>query len=224
MNMTRIVGVSLIVLTVLFFLAIPNPDKTNNMEGSSIDLPWNIKLHADGSTEVFKLRLGMSSLSDAIERFHEPEDIAIYKGNHRQSLEAYFGTISLGPLKAKLIATLEASDDEIHAMLEKATGLALSSGADKKIELSAADKQNALQRKLTGLTFIPKYSGLTADFFKQRLGEPQAWLRLSENAVQYFYPDKGLSIAIDSDGKEVMEYRLPADFKVPEQATLEAVQ
>ncbi|MGD2117944.1 MAG: hypothetical protein PVG66_06280 [Chromatiales bacterium] len=214
MNSFRFIIVSLFVFGVLFLFAVPKPEMQRELE--TADLPWNIKTFEDGSSEVFHLKLEHSTLQDAIDRFHEPEDIALYFGEQASSLEAYFGTINIGPLEAKMVITLATDPDEINTMLERARGRSSSNSSDAKIEPAHADKEAALQRKITGITFIPKYSGLDADFFKQRLGEPASWLRLSENSVQYFYPDKGLSVTIDAEGKEILQYSAPARFSLPD--------
>jgi len=223
MTYSRFIAIGLFILILLFAFALPNPDVVPNLEKGDLDLPWNIQLHEDNSSEVFKLRLEHSTLADAIQRFQEPEGIAIYKGEQRYSLEAYFGTVNIGPLKAKLVATLQASPVEIEEMLSRATGIALSGSADRKIELAVEDRQQALNKKISGITFIPKYSGLESDFFKDRFGEPDAWLRINENAVQYFYPKKGLSIVIDAEGKEILQYSHPNHFELPQDAVIEAI-
>jgi len=223
MKYSRFIAVGLFVLILLFAFALPNPDVVPNLEKGDFDLPWNIKVHEDNSSEVFKLRLEHSTLADAIQRFQEPEGIAIYQGKTRDSLEAYFGTVNIGPLKAKLITTLQADPAEIEEMLTRATGLSLSGSADKKIELAVEDRQQALNKEISGITFIPKYSGLESDFFKDRFGEPDAWLRINENAVQYFYPQQGLSIVIDADGKEILQYSHPGSFQLPDDAVIEAI-
>lgn len=223
MSYSRFIAVGLFVLILLFAFALPNPDVVPNLEKGDLDLPWNIRVHEDNSSEVFKLRLEHSTLADAIERFQEPEGIAVYKGEKTDSLEAYFGTVNIGPLKAKLVTTLQTSPAEIEQMLNRATGLSLSGSADKKIELAVEDRQQALNKKISGITFIPKYSGLESDFFKDRFGEPDAWLRINENAVQYFYPKQGLSIVIDADGKEILQYSHPNRFQLPEEAVIEAI-
>ena len=219
MNIFRFTVLSLFVLLVLFMFAIPKPEIQQELKNA--DLPWNIKTHEDGSTEVFSLRFGTSTLRNAIERFHEPEDIAVYRGDQKSSLEAYFGTVKIGPLEAKLILTLLTTPEDIEQILQRAKGLAMSGSEDKKIELDNQDQVLALEKLISGITFIPKYSGLDSEFFKQRFGEPSAWLRLNENAVQYFYPERGLSITIDAEGKEILQYSHPADFELPADATIE---
>jgi hypothetical protein len=223
MNYSRFIAVGLFVLILLFAFALPNPDVVPNLEKGNLDLPWNIHVHEDNSSEVFRLRLEHSTLGDAVTRFQEPEDIAIYKGEQSDTLEAYFGTVNIGPLKAKLVTTLQASPVEIEEMLTRSTGLSLSDSADKKIELAVEDRRQALNKKISAITFIPTYSGLESDFFKDRFGKPDAWIRINENAVQYFYPSKGLSIIIDADGKEVLQYNHPNRFQLPEEAVTETI-
>jgi hypothetical protein len=221
MNTFRFAAVSLFILLFLFLFAIPKPEIEQELKNA--DLPWNITLHDDGSTEVFGLRFGKNTLADAIERFQEPEDIAIYLGESKRSLEVYFGTVNIGPLEAKLVLTLAAEPEAISAMLDRARGRSMSGSEDRKIQLAGEDKQLALEKRFSGITFIPNYSGLDSDFFKQRFGEPDAWLRLNENAVEYFYPGKGLRITIDAEGKEILQYSHPREFVIPEEAQLNTV-
>ena len=221
MNAMRFLFFSLIVLFILFILAMPEPEVGKDIKAQkNIDLPWNIKINEDKSTEVFKLKPGISTLTDAIERFQEPEEIAVYVGRQKHSLEAYMGNVSLGPLQAKMVLTLAATEEELQGMIERNVGRSLSGSEDKKLKLSPEDIQQSLDRIVTSITFIPKYSGLDAEFFKERLGEPHAWTRLGEQAVQYYYPEKRLSIIIDADGKEVLEYNHPNDFILPEDVSL----
>lgn len=219
MNTFRFISVSLVVFTLLFIFAIPKPEFRQEL--ANADLPWNIKLYEDGSSEVFGLRLEHSNLQDAINRFHEPEDVAIYLGKQQNSLEAYFGTINIGPLEAKLVVTLATTPADIETMLKNAQGRDTSNSEDTKVKLAHQDKQAALKKQITGITFIPKYSGLESDFFKKRFGEPASSIQLDEESEQYFYPEKGLSITIDAKGKDILQYCAPAKFSMPQADTTE---
>ena len=215
MNATRIGIFSLIVFFILLVLTLPDPEVAQDLK--KIKLPWHITQHEDGTTEVIDIHLGKTNLQSVNAIFHEAEEIAIYLGKEKLSLEAYFGTIKLGLLEAKLVTTLDIGQLELEQMLSRAKGLAMSSSADRKIKIADQDIATALSTAIASISFIPKYSGLEAEFFKERFGEPDAWIRLNENAVQYFYPSKGLSILIDAKGKEVLEYTLPNAFKMPEE-------
>ena len=54
------------------------------------------------------------------------------------------------------------------------------------------------------------------DFFRSRFGEPAAWLQENDRAVSWFYPKLGLSVLIDDEAREVLEYQPPRDFVMPE--------
>ena len=72
-----------------------------------------------------------------------------------------------------------------------------------------------MQRPVRSLTYIPLYGELDAEFFRSRFGEPAAWRRIDDTSVQWFYPDRGLSILIDANSKEVLQYAQPRDFSLP---------
>lgn len=186
---------------------------------SRTDLPWLISVHQDGTSTVLDLHLGEATLEDAIAKFGPPEGIALFaEADEPGELEVYFGTVSFGPLKAKVIINLAASADEKKAMIEHATAKKTASNRDVRFSLSPEDQEAAIKRHVTAITYIPDYSGLEADFFRERLGEPAAWKREDEERILWFYPDKGLTLLIDADGKEVLQYYQPRSYKLPQGA------
>ncbi len=215
MNSTRIIIFALVAFGILFVLAMPDPQVSNKID--NMQLPWQIKTYDDGSSEVFSTRLGVSSLESLTTQFNDPEDIALYQGKEKLSLEAYFSSIKIGLLEARLVATLDASQEQLLEMLKRAKGIAMTSSADRKVEIANEDIPRILQLPVASLSFIPKYRKLDSAFFKERFGEPAAWQRIDENTVNYFYPDKGLSILIDAEGSEVLEYSRPDRFILPPQ-------
>jgi hypothetical protein len=75
-------------------------------------------------------------------------------------------------------------------------------------------------RGIRVLTYLPGTRGLDTGFFRARFGEPAATLQETEHAVSWFYPSLGLSVLIDDNGGEVLEYQAPRDFVMPAGATL----
>ena len=61
-----------------------------------------------------------------------------------------------------------------------------------------------------GSSGSPSEQGLYADGAACR-----AWLRENETAVSWFYPAIGLSVLIDDEASEVLEYQPPRDFIMP---------
>ncbi len=181
------------------------------------DLPWLITTHDDGSSTVLDIHLGHTDLKGAAKKFGTPEGIALFMQTGKTgALEVYFGNVSFGPLKAKVVANLVATDAEKAAMQERAISRQIASGSDVRYTLSTDDQQQAATRAIESITYIPSYGGLEADFFRERLGEPDAWKREDEDRVLWFYPDKGLTLLIDADSKEVFQYDQPRNFTLPE--------
>lgn len=212
-------GVGLM-LALIWFLA-PRPEQPTQLT----DMPWQIEPQADGTAKVLGIHLGQSTLADAITRYGRPEGLALFvnrEGN--MSLEAFFDSIKSGPLSAKLILTLQANPEELKALAARALTSEASPSGDHKILLAEADKPLQAQRLVRSITYIPGFSGLDADFFRPRFGEPKAWQRNSESSVSWYYPDRGLSILIDAEGKEMLQYEAPRDYRGPTETPKEGAE
>jgi hypothetical protein len=204
----------------LFYLFAPPPGPDAMQHRT--DLPWQISVEPDGTSRVFDLHLGHATLADAMDKFGGVEGLAVFEPQEGDmSLEAFFGNVQFGPLRAKVIVSLAASDDELAMLRDSATKREGSPSGDWKYQLADGPDVH-LERLLNGISYIPGTRGLDADFFRQRFGEPAAWLQESEQAVSWFYPDIGLSVLIDSKAREVLEYRAPRDFTMPEAAVTSA--
>lgn len=210
-----ILGIVAVIL-VAFYLIAPQPDPKTFT--ARTDLPWQVSVNPDGTVKVFDLVLGRSTLAGAIEKFGGVEGLAIFEDNAgNMALEAYFGTVQFGPLKAKVIAALDSSVDELEAMKQAATDRDGSPSGDWKYPLGEGPTAH-LSRAVKGITYIPGTRNLDNDFLLRRFGEPDAILHESERATSWFYPERGLSILIDDEAREVFEYRLPTDFRLPASA------
>jgi hypothetical protein len=151
-------------------------------------------------------------------KFGGVEGLAIFEKNDGGlSLEAFFGTVQFGPLKAKIIVTLAATEDELRALISRATGREGSPSGDWKYPLNDPPSEHRM-RLVTGISYIPGTRNLDPAFIRERFGEPAATLRENDQAVSWFYPDRGLSILIDDEAREVLEYRPPRNFVLPAQA------
>lgn len=208
-----------LLLFVIIWLILPTP--AQDPGSARTDLPWQIEVFDDGSSAVFGLHLGHDTLADAIDRFGPYEELVLFAGKDGDySLEAWFGTVRFGPLKAKLVAKLQAPQAQLAELASRAVQRKGSPTGDWKLFLDPADLAQQRDRPLYALTYIPSYGGLDAAFFRKRLGEPAAWQTLEDGQVRWFYPDKGLSLLLDPKGKEVLEYVSPRAFKLPAGVTL----
>jgi hypothetical protein len=134
------------------------------------------------------------------------------------SLEGYFGNVQFGPLVAKVITRLDATGAELAAMRDTSTRREGSPSGDWKYQLASVPEDHA-DRRLLGISYIPGTRGLDTAFFRDRFGEPAAWRQENEHVVSWFYPDLGLSVLIDSEAREVLEYQPPRDFVMPPDVT-----
>ncbi len=212
-------GILAIVAVMLFaFLFLAPPPGPDALAPRS-DLPWQITVNPDGGSRVFDLELGSATLGDAMDKFGRLEGLALFEPEAGPLvLEGYFGTVQLGPLRAKLIVGLEAKAEELAALREGAAKREGSPSGDWKYTVNEPPRRHA-DRRLSVITYIPGTRGLDAEFFRSRFGEPAAWLRESEQAVTWFYPELGLSVVIDDAAHEVLEYQPPRDFEMPDAAT-----
>ena len=209
-----IVAVLLLTGLVIFFMT-PPADHRQTMQRT--DLPWLVTVEPDGSSRVFDLHIGTSTLQDAIVKFGNPEAVALYlRESGTRDLETYFGTVSMGPLKAKIILNLLVDGKRLDEFEANAIKQEFSAEGDKKLLLDSEDKQSLGDARIAGITYIPTYKGLEADFFRERFGEPAAWKVEDEEHVQWFYPDIGLTLLMSTEGREILQYRMPRDFVMPE--------
>lgn len=208
--------VAVILLAFQMFARPPGPDALK----PRTDLPWQITVHPDGSARVFDIELGSATLTDAMSKFGALEGLAVFEHDDGwMVLEAYFGNVRFGPLRAKVIAGLQASRAELEQMRSRAGNREGSPSGDWKYPLNDSPQMHG-GRKISVITYLPGTRNLDADFFRRRFGEPAAWLQENDTAISWFYPDLGLSVLIDDEAREVLEYQPPRDFVMPQGVTV----
>jgi len=208
-----ILAIVALALAAMYLLApAPNPE----MIKARTDLPWQISVNADGSSRVFDLELGTATLSEAQQKFGPVINYAVFvRDQDHSDLEAYFGDVLFGPLKAKVVVKLAAGEAEKQALVARGGERKASPTGDWKHIINKADHAAQAQRRVTAISYIPSTRGLDEAFFLERFGKPVATLFENKEAVSWFYPEQGLSVLIDNQSHEVLEYVPPRDFKMP---------
>ena len=210
---------AIVALLLLLFQFLAPPPGPGALQART-DLPWQITSKPHGGSRVFDLDLGSATLGDAMAKFGGVESVAVFEpADGPLVLEAYFGNVQFGPLTAKVIVGLEAGAEELATLRDHAAARQGSPSGDWKYTLSDDPALHAA-RRLAVISYIPGTRNLDTAFFRERFGEPTAWLTESERAVSWFYPQLGLSIMIDEDTREVLEYQPPRDFIMPPGVTL----
>ena len=178
-------------------------------------LPWQVDVLPDGSTRVFGLHIGVSRLSDVLVLLGSDDvDLAIIAATDEVgSLEMYYGHYRAGVIAGKLVVQTSANEQDIKNWRENAAKFDyMASGQAKKFILSEDDLKLVLNEVVTGLTFIPAMN-LDEEIILSRFGEPDRRVQ-SDGVVHYLYPEKGLDVALFYEGKEVIQYVAPSDFKL----------
>lgn len=178
-------------------------------------MPWQIERPGPGQSRVFGLTLGgnaASTLGDAQHLSKEAPRLALLAPPDAPlALEAYFETVSIGPLTGKLVLSIAASPVELEAMRARAAKTDHLETGIRQFTLNDSDRQHAERMPLAAVAFIPS-AGLDEAIILQRFGVPAERIRQGETLEHFLYPDKGLDLVLDSKGKEVLQYVAPADF------------
>jgi hypothetical protein len=82
----------------------------------------------------------------------------------------------------------------------------------RRIALRADDRTEALRSPIVGIGFIPA-AQLDGETLRQRFGEPAQRIGDGAQVEHWLYPERGLAIALDAKGRELLQYVAPADFE-----------
>lgn len=210
-NMKLIVAIlSLVLLAILAPLAfMPSAD---DLAEAQSGLPWQIEVDANGNSRVFGLTLGHSTLDEARERFGPDLAIAIVTApGEKGALEAYLGSAQLGFVTGKLVLTVALADDVLAGMRDRAVKTEYMESTTRKATLSAADLATALTQPIDSIVFIPSVN-LDEAAIQARFGQPAERIATNAHQTHLLFPDKGLDLIVDSEGKEILQYVAPRDF------------
>lgn len=202
-------GIVLIVFAPMYLSPAPDNSKGEAVTG----LPWQVAIEPDGSTRVFGLVPGKSTLLDAHQYFGEGETALVGASDETGSLELYFDTVTLaGAITGKLIVTADLPAATLAAMRERAVATEyMKTGNSKKSTLAEADLPAANGARILAIAFIPS-ANLDDAIVVQRFGSPAERVTTSATASHLLYPERGIDILLDQEGKEIIQYVAPKDF------------
>ena len=191
------------------------------------DMPWQVSALPGGGSQVLGLTLGeaspgRSTLGDVLQRWGDKVQVAIVAApNESGTLEAYVDPMQAGFISGKAIITAHLPPEVIQGMRERATKTEYMGGTTRKATLSSAALAEALQAPVTAVSFIPA-ANLDEDIILSRFGQPAQRVRSNGHLEHFLYPEKGLDLALDSEGKELLQYVAPAEFERLRQPLLAA--
>jgi hypothetical protein len=211
--MIRIFSLLIFLTIVIIAMLSLKPDSersTENVKG----LPWQIEVLPEGRSKVFGVTLGQSTLGDAREQLGEDMTLAIIvaSGQDIGALEMFYSRYKAGVFSGKLVLAADLAPEAVTQLMERAIKSGYMDSGARKFTLHPEDLPVAFQAPLATMTFIPAVNIDEASAIK-RFGPASEIIRASEQAAHLLYPDKGLDLIINENGKEVLQYVAPRDFE-----------
>lgn len=200
-------------LLIMIVLAIYPFVGTNESSKKPITgLPWQIEQLPQGTTRVFNIVLGESSLADAVTALGEETELAVMMDKDgRDSLEMYYSSYRAGLLSGKLVLLGDIDNRTLLDMRDNAASKEVMESTARKFIVDASDYARAYQARVKHIAFIPAVN-LDEDIILKRFGEAAEIVQTAAGVKHFLYPELGLDIALSEQGREVLQYVAPADF------------
>jgi hypothetical protein len=188
------------------------PDR-QTLKESATNLPWKIEITPTGTTRVFDIEIGAITVEEVGQKFKLSPEIALFRapdGSYR--LESYLGKIKLGPLQARVILRLDASDELMEEFKTNSTSSQTTPSGNHQFRLSGDDFERANKLIVNELSYSPAVN-TEAELLENLFGEPQQRITIDANSAYWLYPQRGLALLVNADDKEIFHYVPPRDFE-----------
>ncbi|MGD8560256.1 MAG: hypothetical protein PVF34_04275 [Gammaproteobacteria bacterium] len=211
MDLKIIFGVAVFaIIALLIGLMLPGADQPVPQT-----YPWQIEVTADGTTKVFGLTLGATTLQQAERIFGEQAEISLFDpaaDSSRKNIEAYFDKLILGGLSARMVLGFSFTSEQLQIMFERGRRISTLGDGSHKVTLHSEDISAVHREPIVSITYLSRIT-LDEASIKQRFGEPAQVIKESDSAMTHWlYPDKGLDVALDEKGNGVLQYVPPSQF------------
>ncbi len=181
--------------------------------GRDVPLPWEVTIRSDGTADVLGVVLSETTLREAGERWGRQPRLALFAENDgRLTLEAYFGRMRTGVLEAHVIGIPAASAAQLRAMAARQVNTEPVPSGARKLELSSADGERALDLPLREINYVP-VAAMDASFLRQRFGTPDERLPAGNEREYWVYPARGIVVLLDlRERRAELHFVAPAAF------------
>jgi hypothetical protein len=204
--------IALLIVVVIAAFVLLRPDSDQPASPGVHGLPWQIEILANGNSRVFGLELTHSTLEDARARFGDGMKIGIVAAQGEAgALEAFYDTVTADVLLGKMILVATLDPESLTQLRERSSRRVFMNDATYRYHLDREDLPVALRAPIATMTFIPA-ANLDAETVLKRFGVPKERLRINAQIEHFLYPDQGLDLILDDQGKEVLQYVVPREF------------
>jgi hypothetical protein len=214
MKTIAIVLAALVLILVLPFVPalLSTPDQATLDPRQREGLPWQIESLPDGAVRVFGLIPGQSTLAEARQRIGQTPLVALLVApGESGTVEAYYESVSAGFVTGKMVLTIGTTQAWREEMLQRARKAEYMNSATRQVELASEDLARLETTPIAAIAFIPS-AQLDEPVILQRFGAPAERIRSAEGKEHFLYPDKGLDLLLDDNGKELLQYVAPREF------------
>lgn len=210
MKMKRIIIVNF--LLPLFLLGCGNGNETTVLRDEYKEmLPWKVSTKKDGITHIIGVDIGDATFKDLMFRLKLLAEPALFEASNGDlTLEAYFGKKKFGALEARLVVELDADEALLKKMLKEQVDKNSTPSNHWKYGLNVENTKLANDLRVWRLIYLPitDYEPEQMKFF----GEPDEQIQVSETAQYWLYPNRGMALLWDTEGKEIFYYVANKDF------------
>jgi hypothetical protein len=170
--------------------------------------PWDITVFPDGSSAVFGLRLGVTTMEMTMQQLGDYAELALFSTDAQDaSVELYYSSFTAGRLSGRLIIVADLGQQQLQQLRESA----VRSGGANRFRLSYDDLPEVMRTPVKAVTFIPVVD-LDDEIIRRQFGEPSEIIKAEKNLQHFLYPSLGLDVILDAEGKEVLQYVAPKRF------------
>jgi len=198
-------------LTVLALLLSCTPDEGNGRRGPQ-GRPWQIQVLGDGSTQIFGLIPGRSTLAEAMAVFGERLEVALFQSpDDTLTAEAYYREIRTGGLTGRLILVLALERPVLERLRTRSPSHQRMRTGNLRYQAGLEDAPVLEGARIRSMTFVPT-ANLDQDTVRARFGTPDETLSIGEDSVHWLYASRGLAITMSRRDKDFLRYVHPEDF------------
>lgn len=208
-KMLMIAVALLLLLLAAYFYSSNQSSVTKDV--ASHGLPWQVEKTHD-SIRVFSIEIAHSSLRDVVNALGDDYQLAVMKRPKEAGvLEMYYTSFKTGPLAGKLILVAKLERAVVDDLIARSAKTSVLETGARKSTLTTVQAKDVMSATVIAITFAP-IARLDHDLVLSRFGKPQRVEKIDEFISHYHYPESGMTVIINLEGKDFVEYSQPVVY------------
>jgi hypothetical protein len=185
----------------------------------TVPAPWATQVQG-GVVSLLGLQLPGSRWGEVAARWGDGVQLAVMaRRDQAGRLEAYIERVDAGGVLGRLVLVFDVPDDTLRALQQGAAKAEAVDGVVWRHVMRGEQRQQLAAVPVRSLSFVVS-TRLDAATLRQRYGAPsQRWLEAGR-LRHWLYPERGLALVLDPEGRHVLQAVPPADFDASLRAPL----